>query len=200
MSDLSGFSMWELFRGEVAAQMQVLTDSLLAIETGAEPKEFLQAAMRAAHSIKGAARIVQLDPAVQLAHAMEDCLVAAQKSEIALDSAATDLLLRSGDTLAATATVEEASISVWVEANSAAIEALLAQLSDLRAGKLVQSQPPGAPGLDSETGESTTPTQPPPTQPPTDGTTPEGAPGPSSLGTGNLHHHPPPPPPTRPSK
>ncbi len=146
MSDLSGFSMWELFRGEVAAQMQVLADSLLAVESGADPKEHLQAAMRAAHSIKGAARIVQLDPAVQLAHAMEDCLVAAQKSEIALDSAATDLLLRSGDTLAATAKVEEAAIAAWAESNSDVIESLLAQLSDLRAGKQIQPQQMGAPG------------------------------------------------------
>ena len=35
--------------------------------------------MRAAHSLKGAARIVGLDAAVRVAHAMEDCLVAAQK-------------------------------------------------------------------------------------------------------------------------
>ena len=32
--------------------------------------------MRAAHSLKGAARIVGLDAAVRVAHAMEDCFVA----------------------------------------------------------------------------------------------------------------------------
>ena len=35
--------------------------------------------MRAAHSIKGAARVVGVDPAVSVAHVMEDCFVAAQK-------------------------------------------------------------------------------------------------------------------------
>ena len=34
--------------------------------------------MRAAHSLKGAARIVGLDAGVGVAHAMEDCFVAAQ--------------------------------------------------------------------------------------------------------------------------
>jgi len=34
--------------------------------------------MRAAHSLKGAARIVDLADGVRVAHAMEDCFVAAQ--------------------------------------------------------------------------------------------------------------------------
>ena len=38
----------------------------------------LEALMRAAHSVKGAARIVGLEEAVQVAHVMEDCFVAAQ--------------------------------------------------------------------------------------------------------------------------
>ena len=41
--------------------------------------------MRAAHSLKGAARIVDIDAGVALAHAMEDFLVAAQEGRIALD-------------------------------------------------------------------------------------------------------------------
>ena len=35
--------------------------------------------MRAAHSLKGAARIVGLTVGVRVAHAMEDCFVAAQQ-------------------------------------------------------------------------------------------------------------------------
>ena len=35
--------------------------------------------MRAAHSIKGAARVVGVDPAVSVAHVMEDCFVAARR-------------------------------------------------------------------------------------------------------------------------
>ena len=40
--------------------------------------------MRASHSIKGAARIVHVEPAVRVAHALEDCFVAAQNRRITL--------------------------------------------------------------------------------------------------------------------
>ena len=82
MSNLGAFSMWDLFRGEVESQMRVFTDGLLALETGGSSKDELAATMRAAHSIKGAARIVHLDVAVQLSHSMEDCLVAAHSIEL----------------------------------------------------------------------------------------------------------------------
>jgi two-component system sensor histidine kinase and response regulator WspE len=92
--------MWELFRGEVETQMRVFTDGLLALEGGGSAKEHLAATMRAAHSIKGAARIVHLDVAVRSPTAMEDCLVAAQEGALVLDPAAIDVLLASGDLLA----------------------------------------------------------------------------------------------------
>ena len=40
--------------------------------------------MRAAHSIKGACRIVSIDLGVRLSHVMEDALVAAQRGKIRL--------------------------------------------------------------------------------------------------------------------
>jgi chemotaxis protein histidine kinase CheA len=55
--------------------------------------------MRAAHSIKGASRIVGVDPAGRVAHVMEDCFVAAQKGSIQLSSADVDVLLRGVDLL-----------------------------------------------------------------------------------------------------
>ncbi len=64
----------DLFREEVRTHSQVLADGLVAVEQGAAP-ERLAAMMRAAHSIKGAARVVNVQPAVELAHAMEDCFV-----------------------------------------------------------------------------------------------------------------------------
>ncbi len=47
--------------------------------------------------MKGAARIVGLNDAVALAHAMEDLLVSCQKGEVVLDSTQIDLLLSSTD-------------------------------------------------------------------------------------------------------
>lgn len=92
-------SLLDLYKMEAAAQVQVLDAGLLALER--EPREatHLAACMRAAHSLKGAARIVGLDGPVQVAHAMEDRLVDAQKGHAPLDAAAIDLLLRGTDLL-----------------------------------------------------------------------------------------------------
>ena len=121
MSDLGGFSMWELFRGEVETQMGSFTAALLAVEEQSGSVEVLTQAMRAAHSIKGAARIVQLDAGVQLAHVMEDCLVAAQKAEIVLEPRGIDVLLRAADVLATLSTVQESAVAEWLKEHEAEI-------------------------------------------------------------------------------
>src|SRR5439155_22687261 len=72
MDDLSSLSMLELFRVEAENQAAVLTSGLLELERGPGAPEQLETLMRAAHSWKGAARIVNLPIAVQIAHAMED--------------------------------------------------------------------------------------------------------------------------------
>ena len=69
--------------------------------------------MRAAHSIKGAARIVNIDAAVQLAHAMEDVFVAAQGGRIRITPADIDLLLRGTDLLARLGQLGEEEIGNW---------------------------------------------------------------------------------------
>ena len=95
--DLSQYSLLELFQQEAETQVAIITQGLLALERGATDAAQLEALMRAAHSLKGAARIVGLDEAVRVAHAMEDCFVEAQKGRIVLRSDATDLLLKSTD-------------------------------------------------------------------------------------------------------
>ena len=92
-------SLPELFSMEVKTQILVLNDNLLGLENKPEATEELTELMRAAHSIKGAARIVQLDAAVSLAHVMEDYFVAVQEKRITLDSTHVDILLQAVDTL-----------------------------------------------------------------------------------------------------
>ena len=70
-------SLLDLFRLEAEAQKHVLDTGLLILERDPANASQLEACMRAAHSLKGAARIVGLDHGVQIAHAMEDLLVAA---------------------------------------------------------------------------------------------------------------------------
>ena len=84
--DLSGFSLMDLFRSEADGQVALLTEGLLALEgeSDAPSPSALESLMRAAHSLKGAARIVGLDAAVRVAHALEDNFVAAQRGEFAI--------------------------------------------------------------------------------------------------------------------
>jgi two-component system, chemotaxis family, sensor histidine kinase and response regulator WspE len=88
--------MLDLFRIEAENQTALLTQGLLALEQSPGPAQ-LESLMRAAHSLKGAARIINFSAAVKVAHAMEDCFVAAQRGEIRLGPAEIDVLLRCVD-------------------------------------------------------------------------------------------------------
>ncbi|MER2534388.1 MAG: hybrid sensor histidine kinase/response regulator [Rhizobiaceae bacterium] len=102
--DLSRFSMRDLFRIEAEGQTQALTASLLALEKDPVRADQLEACMRAAHSLKGAARIVEIHAAVTIAHAMEDLFVLAQKGDVRLRRRQIDMLLGGVDLIAAIAT------------------------------------------------------------------------------------------------
>jgi two-component system, chemotaxis family, sensor histidine kinase and response regulator WspE len=107
-------SMMDLFRLEVEAQAEILSEGLLALESNASSGQALETLMRAAHSIKGAARIVSLDGAVNLAHVMEDCFVAAQNKTVVLSSDQVDVLLQGVDLLQGIAQVSNAELPHWL--------------------------------------------------------------------------------------
>ncbi|WP_338758548.1 hybrid sensor histidine kinase/response regulator [Massilia sp. METH4] len=111
--DLSQFSMLELFRMEAESQTQMLTDGLLALERDADPAA-LEAMMRAAHSIKGAAAIVGLDVIVQLAHGMEDAFIAAQHGLLKLTPNRVDVLLAGVDLIVQCANLQESGLQDWL--------------------------------------------------------------------------------------
>jgi two-component system sensor histidine kinase and response regulator WspE len=123
MSDSFGdISMLELFRLEAEDQVRTLQDGLLVLEKNPGETSRLETLMRAAHSLKGAASIVGLKPLVQLAHAMEDRLVAAQKGRV-LDSGDVDRLLAGTDWIAQMGKVAEKELPAWLEQHQPAMEA-----------------------------------------------------------------------------
>jgi two-component system sensor histidine kinase and response regulator WspE len=97
--DLSHLSLNELFQQEAETQTRVLSDGLLALERMPADPATLEACMRAAHSLKGAARIVELPRGVEIAHVMEDCFVSAQHGLLTLGAAHIDQLLQGVDLL-----------------------------------------------------------------------------------------------------
>ena len=92
-------SMFELFRLEVETQVNILNGGLLSLENNPTSIKDLEILMRAAHSIKGAARIVGINSVVDLAHVMEDCFVAAQRQQLVIQSNQVDNLLQGVDLL-----------------------------------------------------------------------------------------------------
>ncbi|MXN73697.1 response regulator [Burkholderia sp. 4701] len=97
--DLSRLSLLELYREETRTQTHALSERLLALESGAPDPAALEACMRAAHSLKGAARIVGVPQGVDIAGWMEECFVAAQGGSSALTAAHVDALLAGVDLL-----------------------------------------------------------------------------------------------------
>ncbi len=91
--------MLELFQSEAENQAAVMTSSLLELEREPGAARHLEALMRAAHSLKGAARIVNQENVVRLAHVMEDCFVAAQHGKVILGQGEIDLLFQGVDLL-----------------------------------------------------------------------------------------------------
>lgn len=134
-------SLLELFSLEADAQTQVLSAGLLALERNPTQADQLEACMRAAHSLKGAARIVGVDAGVSVAHVMEDCLVGAQEGRLRLRPEHIDALLQGTDLLMRIATPGDAS-------TEAAVQAFLVQMAALLDPAAVAqslSPAPGAP-------------------------------------------------------
>ncbi len=149
MDDLSSLSMLDLFRVEAENQTAVLNSGLLELERDPGAAQQLEALMRAAHSLKGAARIVNLDVAVRLAHAMEDCFVAAQNGKIQLGQKEIDVLFRGVDLLLYISKLSEAELAVWETEHATEINDFLESLTRVMTASLVIEFSTAAPSSES---------------------------------------------------
>ncbi len=133
-------AMLELFRVEADTQLSALSEGLLALEENPSDSARLEALMRAAHSVKGAARMVDVEPVVRLAHVMEDGFVAAQKGKIRFNSNQIDLLLKSTDLLLQIA--KQDGIGRWGQDNRQTIDDYEKLLSTIPAGEALPDTGP----------------------------------------------------------
>jgi two-component system sensor histidine kinase and response regulator WspE len=163
MSDsggIGGFSLLELFKLEAETHCAALSDGLLTLERSPGDVSVVEPLMRAAHSIKGAAKIVGLDAIVSLAHAMEECFLAAKNGHEPVSSPRVDQLLRCVDVLAELRSLAEPELAPWSQSQSGRIAGLV---SELRA-------PPRA-SATTEPAKAAAPASPPTAGTPTAGTT-----------------------------
>ena len=132
--------MLEIFRAEVETHVESLTSGLLALERDPGDTSHIDEMMRGAHSIKGAARIVGIDPAVRIAHVMEDGFIAAQNGKLTLKPEHVDVLLRGVDLLSRLANASNDPSIDWTRFDGEATP-LVAEISAVLAGGPVVKAP-----------------------------------------------------------
>lgn len=157
-------SMLELFALEADAQAEILNAGLLALEREPAAAAQLESCMRAAHSLKGAARIVGLDGGVRVAHVMEDCLVAAQRGGLLLTPSHIDALLQGTDLLQRIGHPPGGALD-WPEREGLAeIDACVTRLNALLDGTEPAPAPARTPAVPAATPAVLPPEAPPPAQ------------------------------------
>ncbi|HNQ63425.1 MAG TPA: hybrid sensor histidine kinase/response regulator [Syntrophorhabdaceae bacterium] len=132
--DIADLSMLDLFRIELENYTKLLEVGLVEVEQNSVPEK-IEPLMRAAHSIKGAARIVGLDLVVSLAHAIEDVLSAAQHGKMSLSSDDIDLLLKGNDLFVRLAAVEIRSMPQWLKDEAESIDKISQSIRGILTGK-----------------------------------------------------------------
>ena len=155
--DLSSFSMLDLFRVELDSQAKLLTEGLLALESDNAAEEVLESLMRAAHSLKGAARIVNLNPAVRVAHALEDVFVAAQRGRVFLVRGEIDLLLSGVDLLVKISKGPDEAGPIGDVGQEREIDTFVGSLSALLQGRPSAEEGPSSAGEDAESPRGSAP-------------------------------------------
>lgn len=144
-----GIPLRDLFRLEADGQTAALTTGLLSLErSGAPNPATIEPLMRAAHSLKGAARVVGIDSAERIAHALEDCLIAAQDRSLPLTGDRVDTLLAAVDLIAVIAQVQESHAEQWERENAPRIQSAVSDLERILAGDDTPTLSPAAtPGV-----------------------------------------------------
>ena len=142
--DLQDSSMMELFRMEAETQSAILSNGLLELEADPGNLQRIEELMRAAHSLKGAARIVDLHSIVQLTHAMEDHLVGIQEGKHPATSSTADVLFECLDFLKEVAEWTDAQAQAKATESQEAVEALIQKIQGLADPQAASAASPAA--------------------------------------------------------
>jgi len=125
---MSEFSMFDLFRQEVETHVATLRRMLPELEISPAASAVLDELMRAAHSMKGAARIVDVPPAVVLAETLETCFIAAQQKRFAVAPADFPAILQAAELLATIGALKAEEVEAWDHDHRPAVEQAVADI------------------------------------------------------------------------
>ena len=120
-----------LFEAELETAIEALTRGLVCLEESVVSPAHIAPMMRAAHAIKGAARIVRIEPAVRLAHALEDFLASVEIGSRPLGSTIVDEVLGVVDALHGLRARCRSDLAGWGEDQGAAVLAIAERISAL---------------------------------------------------------------------
>lgn len=121
-------SMLSIAMADLETQCQALNDGLLHLESSGNPEADIKVLMRAAHSVKGVARMIGLDMMVEVAHAMEDFFVQMRDDRATPNGAQIDLLLECNDLIAEACHLDSAGLNSWCALHQSHFSAFLASL------------------------------------------------------------------------
>lgn len=124
-----------LFLEEAREHTSSLSHGLVELEQSTVTAQAIEPLMRAAHSLKGAARVVGLDYCVDVAHQSEEILVRAQHGNLPLDQQCIDTLLAASDYLAGAAESLVTDPVAWQQANEPKRIEILSQLLAILSGE-----------------------------------------------------------------
>lgn len=122
--------LYELFCTELEAQCKLLTHGVIAVENKPENRAEFESLMRAAHSIKGAARVVNIQLISILAHSMEDFFSAALKKSSPLSHERADLILKGVDFLEKLSKTALKEADKWLQNNVSLIQSLIQEMKE----------------------------------------------------------------------
>ena len=129
--------MFKLFCTELQNSLNIINNILLEIDNDDHNDSSLEAMMRAAHSIKGAARMIGIEGVVKLSHVMEDVFVAAQNKKIELIKESVDQIFTCNDLLQQIESLDSTDISKWTQENTDNINNFIELLNKIHDGQTI---------------------------------------------------------------
>ncbi len=128
--------LFEIFKEDAKGHLATLSGNIIQLEKTPNDAFLLEESMRAAHSIKGAARIIELHEIVQISHLMEDILLSIQGGSHSLSPQTIDNLLAGCDLLEELTKINISQLENWFSQNSSQIRNIEDLLASSTADKI----------------------------------------------------------------